>query len=209
MGTEIPTIDIVDHHGAKVPTDHLEYEEQLLAHTYIEKGDTVLELGARYGSVSCRIGHKLEDKSKHIAVEPDSRVWDALETNKQVNGGSFQIVKGFISGKKLNLTNIDYWHGGYGATSQEDDNSTIPSYTLDEIVSQYGFDFNVLVADCEGFLETFLNENPELYSKLRLLIFEADYPEKCNYDKVRSNLRQSGFIELERGHQNVWRREIV
>lgn len=209
MYIQIPIIDIVDQYGDKIPTDYLEYEEQLLAHTYIEKNDRVLELGARYGSVSCRIGQKLGDKTKHIAVEPDSRVWDALENNKQVNGCSFEIVKGFISGKKLNLTNIDYWHGGYGATSQEDENSDIPSYTLDEIITQYGFDFNVLVADCEGFLETFLEENQDLYTKLRLLIFEADYPEKCDYSKIRLNLRQSGFIELEKGHQNVWRRETV
>ena len=31
--------------------------------------------------------------------------------------------------------------------------------------------FNVLVADCEGFLE----ENPELYNELEMIIFEADW----------------------------------
>lgn len=206
MNTQIPTIRIVDHHGNNVPTDILEYEEQVLAHRYIEQDDTVLELGARYGSVSCRIGDRLRDKTKHIAVEPDSRVWDALENNKQVNGGEFTIVKGFISNKKLNLTNIDYWHGGYGATSQEDEDSSIASYTLKEIVDQHGFDFNVLVADCEGFLETFLDENPDLYTKLRMIIFEADYPEKCNYAKVRSNLQHHGFVKEVEGHQNVWRK---
>ena len=201
------SIEIRDKNDNPVDTSFLEYEEQVLAYKYIESEDTVLELGARYGSVSCRIGEKLRDKTKHIAVEPDSSVWDALEKNKQRNQGHFQIIKGFVSNVRLKLTNLDYWHGGYGATSEVDSSSTIPSYTLQEIEQKYGLDFNVLVADCEGFLETFFDENPELYKKLRLVIFEADYPEKCNYVKIRNNLTSNGFQPLHQGHQNVWKKE--
>ena len=62
----------------------------------------------------------------------------------------------------------------------------------------------MLVADCEGFLEVFFDENPDFYDNLRLIIFEADYAEKCNYDKIRNNLQQKGFTKLLEGHQNVW-----
>ena len=64
--------------------------------------------------------------------------------------------------------------------------------------------FNVLVADCEGFLETFFEENPEFYDNLRLVIFEADYPDKCDYNKIRYALKVRGFIQTLNGHQNVW-----
>jgi hypothetical protein len=63
-----------------------------------------------------------------------------------------------------------------------------------------------LVADCEGFLEIFFDENPNFYDTLRLIIFEADYTEKCNYNKIRNTLREKGFIEQIYGHQNLWMR---
>jgi FkbM family methyltransferase len=199
-------MDIIDHNGRRVDIEHLELEEQNLAREYITSTDVVLELGARYGSVSCIINSKLLCKTNHVAIEPDNRVWDALERNMQVNKCNFHIVKGFISNKKLNLTNIDYYHGGYGATFVEDTDTNIPSFTLDEINKKYNLRFNVLVADCEGFLETFFDENPSFYNNLRLIIFEADYPEKCNYNKIREALTERGFKKIIEGHQNVWTR---
>ena len=61
-----------------------------------------------------------------------------------------------------------------------------------------------MVADCEGFLETFLDENQFLYNTLRLIIFEADYPDKCNYNKIRQNLINNNFICKLQGFQNVY-----
>ena len=60
------------------------------------------------------------------------------------------------------------------------------------------------MADCEGFLEMFFDENPDFYNTLRLIIFEADYPEKCNYDKVRNMLKEKGFTKVLEGFQNIW-----
>lgn len=192
---------IFNEKGLKVDTKHIEAHEQYLANTYILENDVVLELGARYGSVSCTINSKLNNKYNQVVVEPDSRVWDVLEKNKNINNCNFNIVKGFISNKKLNLTNLDE---NYGTTSIETDDTNIPSYTLSEIEQKYNLKFNVLVADCEGFLETFFDENPEFYDKIDLIIFEADYPEKCNYEKIKMNLKNSKFINILNGFQNVW-----
>ena len=170
---------------------------------YILQDDIVLELGARYGSVSCIINSKLNNKNNQVVVEPDDRVWDALEKNKINNNCEFNIVKGFISNKKLDLTNLDDYYG-YGATFIENDNTKIPSYSLEEIINKYNLNFNVLVADCEGFLEVFFDENPNFYKNLRLIIFEADYAEKCNYNKIKKKLRKNNFKKLLEGHQNVW-----
>jgi FkbM family methyltransferase len=197
-------MDIQDQFGKPINTNAIEKPEQDLARAFIKADDTVLELGARYGSVSCVINSKLRNKKNQVVIEPDSRVWDALERNRRVNGGEFQIVKGFLSAKKLGLTNLDVCLGGYGATAVEQADSAIPSFTLDEIKASAGLDFNVLVADCEGFLEQFFNENPTFYDGMRLIIFEADYPEKCNYAKIRTTLASKGFTRLVEGHQNVW-----
>jgi hypothetical protein len=195
---------IVDLYGNKVDIEHLEKDEQELAKYFILENDVVLELGARYGSVSCIINSKLNNKNNQVVVEPDSRVWEALEKNKNNNNCEFNIVKGFISNKKLDLTNLDDYYG-YGSTFIENNDTKIPSYSLDEIIDKYKLNFNVLVADCEGFLEVFFDENPNLYDKLRLFIFEADYPEKCNYDKIKNKLTEKNFIQIfEKGIQNVW-----
>ena len=196
-------MNIIDLFGNNVDINNIEKPEQDLVNEYILENDIVLELGARYGSVSCIINSKLNNKKNQVVVEPDDRVWDALEQNKINNNCEFDIVKGFISNKKLDLTNLDDCNG-YGATFVENNNSNIPSYSLDEIQNKYNLQFNVLVADCEGFLEEFFDENPDFYDQLRLIIFEADYPTKCNYDNIRNTLAEKKFDKIIEGHQNVW-----
>ena len=197
-------MDIKDQDGNPVDIVNLEKPEQDLAKEYIEENDVVFELGARYGSVSCIINSILKCKTNQVVVDPDERIWEALERNKKVNKCEFHIVKGFVSSKKLGLTNLNDYYGGYAATYIDQDDSKIPSYTMEEIKTKYNLQFNVLVADCEGFLERFFDENPTFYDKLRLVMFEADYVDKCNYTKIRDTLRIKGFLELVNGHQNVW-----
>ena len=61
------------------------------------KDVTVLEMDARYGTVSCVISKVLNDPTKHVAVEPDSTVIEALTENKKNNNGQFFIYNGVIS----------------------------------------------------------------------------------------------------------------
>ena len=201
-------MDIQDQNGNPIDINTIEDEEQYLAKEYIQQNDVVFELGARYGSVSCVINSKLNCKTNQVVVEPDELVWKALERNKKVNNCEFNIVKGFVSNKKLKLINQSWGYGtkyyGYGTSCTVDNSSKIPSYTLKEIEETYKLKFNVLVADCEGFLETFFDENPNFYDQLRLIIFEADCPDKCNYIKIKNTLKNRGFTKLVEGHQNVW-----
>jgi len=203
-----PLYDIRNEDGLPIDTEKVETNEQILAYQYIKSEDVVLELGARYGSVSCMINSALRCKTNHVVIEPDERVWASLERNKLANDCEFHIVKGFLSAKKLALTKLTSYDG-YGTTSIEDSDSKIPSYTLQEIKERTKLNFNVLVADCEGFLETFLEENPGILDPLRFILFEADCPEKCNYEHIRSMLREKGFTEKVSGHQNVWIRDAV
>ncbi len=197
-------MNILDECGNRINIESIENAEQELAGMYILEDDVVLELGARYGSVSCIINSKLNNKNNQVVVEPDDRVWDALEKNKINNNCEFNIVNGFIGNKKLDLIKGDGFCNGYGSTYIENDNTKIPSYSLEEIRNKYNLIFNVLVADCEGYLEVFFDENPDFYNNLRLIIFEEDYCEKCNYDKIRCKLRENNFNNLLEGHQNVW-----
>jgi hypothetical protein len=112
------------------------------------------------------------------------------------------IIKGFISKQKLGLIQPDA--DAYGTTAIVSTTSDIPSFTLEEIQSKYNLKFNTLIADCEGFLEQFLDENPELYTQLKLIMFEKDYPIKCNYDKIMYQLQANGFKQIISGFHEVW-----
>ena len=63
--------------GTDVDMD-FEKEEQLLIRTYIPNDAVVLEMGARYGTASFAISEVLDDPSRHVAVEPDSTVIEAV-----------------------------------------------------------------------------------------------------------------------------------
>ena len=186
--------------------DHtqMEIKEQLQANTYIESDCIVLELGARYGTVSCVINKKLSHPLNQVVVEPDERVWKVLEENMIQNECNFHIVKGFVSNTPMNL--INHTNDLYATTSIKSVSSSIKSYTLNEIETMYNLKFNTLVADCEGFLEQFFDENPHFYEQLNLVMFEKDFPDKCDYNKIKEKLLLHEFECIETGFQEVWKR---
>lgn len=196
-----PAIQLRTEKGIDIDTSKSEYPEQCLAFLYIDEDATVLELGARYGSVSCIINKKLINKENQVSVEPDPIVWDVLEENIRRNECAVRIYKGFVSKKRREL--LPY---GYAATSVVSDVSTIPSASVEDIEMLYNLKFDTLVADCEGFLHEFFDEHPQLYDQLRTVIFEADYPQKCNYNGLRTELKRHGFSEIVSGFQNVFKK---
>lgn len=183
----------------------IERPEQLQAETFIQSDSVVLELGARYGTVSCIISKNISSPRHLVSVEPDERVWGALERNRSRNDCDFNILKGVISRKPLVLAETSSWDG-YGTTSVVATESSIKSYKLEEVEAMYGLRFNTLVADCEGFLEIFFDENPTFYDQLELILFEKDYPHKCNYNKIITTLRAKGFTQLVSGFHEVWKK---
>lgn len=193
-------MQIYNESGHKINTRKVEYPEQKLASKLIRHDDVVLELGARYGSVSCTINRILSIKTNQVSVEPDLNVAVALEKNKIINDCEFHIINGFISKTKKNLH-----HYGYGSLEYIDNNSTIPSFSLEDIKNKTNIDkFNVLVADCEGCLCGFFSENPNFYDELELIIFEKDYSNYCNYSVIENTLSLKLFTKIVSGHQNAW-----
>jgi len=199
-------MDIINEYGQAVDTEHFEKREQIHANAFVEPDDVVLELGARFGSVSVVINRKLNNPLNHVAVDPDDRIWNCLERNREVNGCKFHILKGVISRNPVKLAELDYF-AGYGTTSvPTTEPTTVKSYTLEEVQEMYGLKFTTLVADCEGFLEIFFDENPWMYDQLNTVLYETDYPEKCNYDKIAQKLREHGLTNLWYGSHLVWKR---
>ena len=162
-----------------------EVVEQNLANKYIDSNDIVLELGARYGTVSVIINKNLNDinKYKHYVVEPDNNVWDALEKNKLNHNSKFQIIKGIISKNKHSLS--DY--SNYSTRTIKNDNGNIKIFDIPNEK------FNVLFVDCEGCFDEFYNEFPNFVNNLDKIILECDYKNVINYDKIINKLISNNF----------------
>ena len=206
-GTHNTLIQIFNEHGNAINTQKIEIVEQAMAEAFIEPTDVVLELGARYGSVSCRINLKLQDKTKQVSVEPDSRVWDALEKNRELNKCGFHILKGCISHVPRDLENLNVANG-YATSTYEKSESTLPCYRLEEVKQMFGIDtFTVVFADCEGCLGPFIQENPTIFDSLRLFLFEADNAKNCNYKSIIDMLVKKDFEEIKKGYHSVWRKK--
>jgi FkbM family methyltransferase len=193
---------LYNENNVKIDNKKVERVQQCFCEKYIDPNDSVLELGARYGSVSCAINLILNNKKNQVSVEPDDRVWDVLTKNRDNNNCEFNIVYGLISKEKFSL-NKNY-DEGYFTHTVKDENSKINNYTLNEVKTKYNIKkFNVLVADCEGFLEQFFDDNPELYDELELLIYERDNDNNeggsrrnCNYNKIEKTLINKGFKKI-------------
>lgn len=186
--------------GERINTHVKEWIEQRDAALYIRPNDVVLELGARYGTVTSVINRKLINKAMHVAVEPDKRVLNALKTNLARSQSYPWIFQGFVSNSPQRLENVNFWDG-YGANSAPG-NSDAPYANVAQLESRIGARFTALVADCEGCLENVLNENPTLMESLNVLLFEADG--NCNYTSIRNNLLLANMTEVRRGFHNVW-----
>ena len=64
---------------------------------------------------------------------------------------------------------------------------------------------NVLFADCEGCLESFIDEYHSFLKQLRLIIYEADQTHICNYDKIKKILIENKFKKIvHEGQMLVW-----
>lgn len=191
----------VDEKGNKLNHLELELDEQEMALEFIKPEDVILELGARYGTVSVIMAKIVENKGKLVAVEVDKSIIPALEENRRANNVYFEICDKIISNKPMKIVYNHY--GTYIEQNDTDDNNT--RITYDEFKRLYPYNFNVLVADCEGCIEYFLEMMGDDLHNYNKILFEADYPDRCNYDKVRERLLNFGFIEKKAKFQDVWR----
>lgn len=184
----IDRIPYVDENGDTINHHWLERNEQIIAHKYVPRDAAVLELGARYGTVSCVINSILNDAKRHVVVDPDTSIIPALKSNRSSHGAQFHIFNGVVSRKPLYLQQESY-------CTYTVSNGTTPvsSLTIEELEKVYGMTFNCLVADCEGFMEQFVRENLEFVRRLDTIIYEEDCPEKCDYYYVYDTLKHYGF----------------
>lgn len=208
----------VDENNNTIDPTKFEQKEQEIAKEYIKEYDTVLELGARYGTVSCEINKKLKNKKAHVAVEPDDDVIDSLRKNRDMHNCEFHILHGVISNspvklfktsKDVEMDQVVRNEKDYGASTVERNDIQLEgvsskTYTLEEVTNMFNLKFNVLVADCEGCLEKFYNENKDFFRDLRMITYEKDQSDVCDYNVIENALIEYGFIRKIEGFHELW-----
>ena len=198
---------LYDINGNLIKNEAWEYSEQKLLIKYLKKTDNVLQLGGNIGA-SCIIADKLLNINNiNICVEPNNKVINTLEKNKNYNNSKFKIIYGVISDRKgLKLSNegesdkLNYW----GSKITEGKGQLVKSFRLNNIENINKI--NILFADCEGCLELFIDEYEHFIKQLRLVIYEADQSHLCNYKKIEQILKANNFKNIEVvGQNNVWK----
>jgi len=180
-----------DENNNLIDNKALEFTEQELALKYIKLNDVVLELGARYGTVSVIISQIIGENGKLVVVEPDHSIIPSLIKNRDNNNSHFEILDKVISNKPINII-----YEGYGTrvTDGEDYLSTI---SYDDFKKKYPYNFNVLVVDCEGCFEDFLNIMGSDLNNINKIFLETDQAHMCNYNYIFTKLSENGFKVVE------------
>jgi FkbM family methyltransferase len=183
-----------------------------MAHEFLRPGDRVLELGARYGSVSITAARRVGPRGRVVAVEPDARVLPALERNREANGADFLIRWGTLSARPMR---VETAHEAGGArnystftTPRGEKSGGPPVLQTAELEAAAGGPFTALIADCEGCLCE-VPALPLLLGRLRVVLLEADAPQRCNYGRIRRALLAAGLRQAfgGQGHYQAWVRD--
>ena len=177
-----------NEHNQLINNSVEEVDEQLMSLEYIEPTDIVLELGARYGTVSVLTSKIVENKGKLVSVEPDSSIIPTLKKNREINNAKFEILNKIISNNPKQLILDGY--STMTVNSKELSNNTI---SYNEFKKQYPYKFNVLIADCEGCLYDFINMLGNDLNNYNKILFEADQEHICDYNKIIDILQKNGF----------------
>ena len=213
--------DFFDEKNKIINPFYHEIFEQYFMNKWLKPDDVVLELGGRYGIVSCTINSIIKNKKNQVVVEPDKTVLNALKKNKKTFGAKFSICDKALSDKSLRMTTK-----GLSSFTEESKmkinnknlvnknlvNKNLVNIKFKDFMEKYNLKFNVLVADCEGCLYSFLNDAPlALLKNIEMIIFEKDGIEYTNYEEIYKKLKRRKFIKVDTlldDFQQVWVRTI-
>lgn len=209
MSFEVPRELTTRIHRARFFRDTHELDERDLVRQYIQPGDTVLELGACLGVVSCVINARLADRGHHVAVEANPALAGVLDRNRARNQAGFVTEICLVS----RTSDGSFFQNECMVMSsghmREGKRVQVRVRTVEEIERQHGLRFDTVFMDIQGGELDFVRENPELLSRTRLLILEM-HPHiigRAACDECRAGLRAAGLQLIEeRGLVEVWGR---
>lgn len=191
---ENDSIKFVDNFGEYYNSKDVERDEQLMADKFIDKNDIVLELGCRFGTVSCLLARKCK---KLVSIDPDKKAVETCKKNMKRHDLNFECIWCTVSKNPQSIKNLqnDTDVHGYGNFTENDEKGDIPHYLIKDLEEMFSIKFNTIVADCEGCLEQIFKEND--MSKINKIMYETDRETACNYDYISQELKNLGLTIVE------------
>lgn len=212
--------DILIRHDAGVFRDELghvidhkteEREEQLTVLEYVRSDAKVLELGARYGTVTCLIDKILQiGNGIVVASEPDATVHEALYRNLSVNGCQRTKVFHGVVGDFPVVMDL----AGYGTQARKmtlaSESRKVENATFLEVQESFSVEFDTLMADCEGCVEDFIRHCLEhnVLKQFETVIYEMDRPDACDYPWIETVLKDAGMVKVRDSFLTVWQKKL-
>jgi FkbM family methyltransferase len=185
-----------------------ELSERTMVKKYVEKTDSVLELGGCLGIISCFTNKILDDKKKHVVVEPNEDLIFFIENNKINNDCGFIVEKTILSNKlkKIEFYKMENYHGSSIIKPLNVDvkGDLVKCMSLENLMRKHNIFFNTLIMDIEGNEYEFLDEN-DLSSFEKLIIEFHPHLLKLKMKKCYQNLSKKGFERKEKiNNVEVW-----
>lgn len=190
-------------------TGEYEAEECALVREFVRPDDSVLELGACMGVVSCITNKRLRDKRRHVVVEGNSLLIPTLERNREANKCGFLIVNCAASNEKevTFFLHPVYVVGG-NAQRESEHSIQVPGCSWRDLDRQHG-PFTALIMDVEGSELDVLRSSHDLIGRYRLVVIELHEWAigKENVELCRELLRAGGLRFAKRaGITEAWAR---
>ncbi|MEI6197336.1 MAG: FkbM family methyltransferase [Verrucomicrobiota bacterium] len=152
--------------------DDYEAEERALIRHFLRPADTVLELGACLGIVSCVTNKILADKTRHVVVEGNPFCIPAIHRNRELNQAGFLVENAAVSNEREVTF---YLHPVYvvGGTTQRKSARPVrvPARSLADLENRHG-PFTTLIMDIEGAELEIFSVSAEILKNYRLVIVE-------------------------------------
>lgn len=179
-----------------------ESPEIALMKKYLDPGDSIIELGACIGVVSCISNKMLDHPENHVVVEANPDLIAEIEKNKANNRCHFSLENALISNQAFK-TFYTYNIAISGSLQKKVHNPKlvlsrevqVKGVGFESLQAKYGLKFSVLLMDIEGAEYTLIEENLEFLKGLRLLIieFHPNIMEHLDTEKYHRYLEEIGF----------------
>ena len=155
------------------------FEKTKILNILIQPDNNILEIGAKYGELSCIVDRKIGLNKKCIVVDKNVQYINILKQNKHINNCNFYIIHGEISRNN--------------ETTLEKIKQIIP---LSHI--------NILIITSFNLLEILLNACNLLYKYLHIIIIKSTNIDKPEHQLIISNLTKNRFNEKLKNPLNIW-----
>jgi FkbM family methyltransferase len=195
--------------GACFWRDRYEAEERSLIKQFLKPEDTVIELGACLGVVSCVTNRLLKDRSRHLVVEANPYLIHWLQRNRQLNQAGFLVEHCAVGTPPETTFYIHPTAVVDGSCQHQSDNAVrLPCRSLRELHERYG-PFSALIMDIEGGEADVLEMSQDLIKSYRLAVIELhsaiigeDKIARCKQILSNAGLQFAGRA----GITEAWRR---